>query len=151
MTKRLEILLERQQSNQEVIQKKTSNEVKELQNTKRIKQKDICDPEISLIRTNLISKYKDIQNDIHEQIVKEKTAYIEHKFNQIAADKSRSSFWKEKKRMTKNATLDSLIVKDADGNRLYNPEQIKNRTADYYEELYRHKTRRPHPYHMEVE
>ena len=53
--------------------------------------------------------------------------------------------------MTKNEALESLIVKDADGNRLFDPEQIKDRAANYYEDLYRSKPRRPHPYHAEVE
>ena len=53
--------------------------------------------------------------------------------------------------MTKDATFDSLIVKDEDGNRLYDPEQIKDRTARYYEDLYKSKPRRPHPYHAEIE
>lgn len=89
---------------------------------------------------DFIHEYKEIQNHIHEQIVREKTSQIENKFNQIAAVKSRASFWKEKKRMTKNEALESLIVKDADGNRLFDPEQIKDRPANYYEVLYRSKT-----------
>ena len=83
-------------------------------------------------------------------MVKEKTAYIENKFNKISADKSRTSFWKEKKQMTRNNTLDSLTVKDEMGNRKYESEEIKQCVANYYENLYRYKTKRPHPYHNEL-
>ena len=49
---------------------KTSNEIKELQNTKCAKKKEIRNPDNTLNKTNLISEYKDIQNNIHKQIVK---------------------------------------------------------------------------------
>ena len=76
--------------------------------------------------------------------------YIEKKLNQIAADKSRTSFWKEKRQITRNNTLDSLTVKDKEGNRKYDPEEIKECMAGYYEDLYKFKPKRPHPYHDEV-
>ena len=52
--------------------------------------------------------------------------------------------------MTRNEAFDSLIVKDENRMRLYNPDLIKERTARYYEDLYKRKIRRPHPYHEEV-
>ena len=102
------------------------------------------------MREYMICDYKEIQDLIHNQMVTEKTAYIEEKFNQINADKSRTSFWKEKRKMTQNNTLDSLTVKDENGNRKYEPEEIKECIASYYENLYRYKQKRPHPYHAEV-
>ena len=76
---------------------KSSREVCELQNIKRDKKKEIRDPQNTQIKPNLICEYKDIQNQIHDQIVREKTVFIENKFNQTTADRSRSAFWKEKK------------------------------------------------------
>ena len=127
-----------------------STEVKILQNEKREKKKEIRTQTEPEIRNNLISQYKEIQNRIHSQMVTEKTLHIEEKFNRIAADNSRTSFWKEKRKMTKNNTQDSLTVKDKNGNRKYDPEQIKECYATYYENLYSFKPKRPHPYHQEV-
>ena len=129
---------------------KISNAVKNLQKQKREKKIEIRKQTDSETRNNMILQYKDIQECIHNQMVTEKTSYIENKFNQIAADRSRASFWKEKRRMTRNHTQESLTVKDENGNRKYEPEEIKECMATYYENLYRHKTKRPHPYHQEV-
>ena len=76
---------------------------------------------------------------------------IERKFNEINNDRSRTKFWNEKKRMTRNDTLESLVIKDINGMRQYNPEQIMEQTALYYENLYANQPYRPHPYHDEVQ
>ena len=66
-------------------------------------------------------------------------------------DKSRNTFWKEKKKMSRNPVLESLIIKDEQGMRQYDPEKIKEHTAKYYENLYKKKDTTPHPYHQEVQ
>ena len=129
---------------------KMSSELKMLQSEKIEKKKEIRIQTDTVNRNNMICEYKEIQNLIHNQMVTEKTLQIERKFNQIAADRSRASFWKEKRNTTKNNTHDSLTVKDEHGNRKYEPSQIKECMATYYENLYKNKPRRSHPYHHEV-
>ena len=129
---------------------KVSIELNELQTMKRMMKLEIRDPTNMERKTTLVTQYKDIQQRIHDQIIKEKTMIIQKKFEEINADKSRTRFWKEKKQMTRNEVLQSLIIKDENGVRIYEPEQIKEKTASYYENLYKAKTMRPHPYHNEV-
>ena len=52
--------------------------------------------------------------------------------------------------MSKNSTLDSLIIKNNEGIRQFNPDSIKEEAAKYYENLYREKPIIPDPYHNEV-
>ena len=66
-------------------------------------------------------------------IVEEKTTKIQQRFERILADKSRTTFWKEKRAMTRNPVLESLIIKDDQGRRIYSPEGIKETNAQYFE------------------
>ena len=129
---------------------KVSLEIKRLQTMKIEKKKEIREKTDVAARNNAIGEYKEIQDQIHKQMVTEKTSYIEKKFNQINSDKSRTSFWKEKRQMTRNNNLDALAIKDEKGKRKYEPEEIKECMAKYYEDLYRYKPKTPHPYHDEV-
>ena len=99
----------------------------------------------------LIGTYKVIQLQIREQMTTEKAEYIENKFKMIVADRSQSTFWKEKKKLTKNPVLESLIIKDENGRRLFSPEEIKEGTARYYQDLYAKKPIMSRPYHTWVE
>ena len=102
------------------------------------------------IRSDLIAKYKEAQSKVTEQIEIERFTITKEKFEKIAADKSRNSFWKEKKRLSRDPALDALTIKDSNGNRQFHPESIKKHTAMYYENLYQGKTHLPQPYHQEV-
>ena len=102
-------------------------------------------------KNRLIETYKNIQVHIHEQMTNEKAETMEIKFKKIIADRSQGTFWKEKKKLTKNPVLESLIIKDVLGNRLFSPEEIKEGTADYYQNLYAKKTFTLRPYHTWVE
>ena len=53
--------------------------------------------------------------------------------------------------MSRNPSLESLIIKDKTGNRIYAPEQIKEVTARYYETLYKNKNLPCRPYHIQLE
>ena len=66
------------------------------------------------------------------------------------ADKSRSTFWKEKRNITRNPLSTSQTIKNEKGERQYNPESIKEHTAQYYEHLYKKKPYDPQPYHQEI-
>ena len=72
-------------------------------------------------------------------MMEEKTIHIENKFKKIVADKSRNAFWKEKRNLSKNPVLEALIIKNEHGHRLFNPEEVKEGTASYYQNLYKKK------------
>ena len=101
-------------------------------------------------RPELIAKYKEAQTKVTEQIEKERFEITKDKFRKIAADKSRNSFWKEKKRLMRDPALDALTIKDANGNRQFHPDSIKKHTAHYYKKLYQGIKHPPQPYHHEV-
>ena len=87
---------------------------------------------------------------MREQMIKEKTDLIEQKLTLMAQDKSRNTFWKEKKRMIKDRTLESLVIRNEHGERQYDPMSIKEHTAKYYENLYKQREYKKHPYHDEI-
>ena len=91
-----------------------------------------------IVRAGHIETYKSVQTSINESIVEEHAQKIEQKFKRILADKSRTNFWKEKRTLTKNPTLDleSLGIKDENGDRIFAPSHVKEATAKYYETLY---------------
>ena len=129
---------------------KFSEEVSQKRTEKR-QLKDIIQGETDNgKKKDLISQYKDLQDEIKDMIVKERTEKIEQKFQRIASDNSRTSFWREKRAITKNPVLESLIVKDANGKRIYCPERIKEVTANYYENLYKDKNLPSRPFHTQL-
>ena len=130
--------------------KKASKEIKELSNKKRILKKEIQSENDKEMKKQLIMEYKTLQEKILDKMTKEKTQSITHQFEKMMSDKSRNSFWREKKKMSKNSTLDSLIIKNNEGIRQFNPDSIKEEAAKYYENLYREKPIIPDPYHNEV-
>ena len=101
----------------------------------------------SMRKYDLIGEYKVIQSKCHEQILKEKTEETTKKIEKIITDGSLNSLWKEKKKCSQNPALESCIIKDAQGKRIFDPEEIKEQTALYYETLYKDKFFEPHPYH----
>ena len=67
------------------------------------------------------------------------------------ADNSKNALWNEKRIMSRNHTLESLVIKNDKGERLYNPEEIKDEKANYFENLFKAKEFPSHPYHSYVE
>ena len=65
----------------------------------------------------------------------------------MTEDKSKVTFWKERKKLKRNATNECLTVKNDEGLRQFDPEKVKNTVADYYERLYAKKDVRHHPHH----
>ena len=76
--------------------------------------------------------------------------YTEQKLEKIASDKTKTSFWKEKKKLSRDPVLQQLTIKDKNGLRQFQPESIKHHTALYYENLYSEKPYTPMPYHREI-
>ena len=130
--------------------RKFSKAVQDLCNEKKTIKKQISKQNDRPLKNDLISEYKSKQEQIKLQMAQEKTQQIETKFRNIIADKSRNAFWKEKKRMSNNPVLESLIIKDPSGRRLFNPEEVKEGAALYYENLYKQNPVEPLPYHLEI-
>ena len=130
--------------------KKVSKECYLLQKDKKAIKSLLQNETDSEKRYLLIGRFKQLQKDICEQIAKEQVEQTENKFQQIANDITGKAFWREKKKVVRDATLDLLTVKDDCGTRQYTPDGIKETTATYYENLYATKNFPYHPYHEEV-
>ena len=129
---------------------KVSNTIKKMRDEKKDQKKIIQHTINANERSEAIKKYKEIQENIRTHIIHEKSIKIQGKLEKILQDKSRNSFWKEKKLMTRNPALESLIIKNDQGKRIYEPSRIKEQTAKYYENLYKMKPYTTHPHHHEV-
>ena len=55
-------------------------------------------------RAELIMQYKEKQCQIRDKILIEKTSMINMRFNRMLADKSKTSFWKALKKITRSST-----------------------------------------------
>ena len=94
---------------------KFSHEVKELRDIKKTIKADIKTEREYDTKGDLIKKYKEVQEKITTQINKEKKEIMKQKLQKIASDKTKTSFWKEKKKMTRNPALEALTIKDQKG------------------------------------
>ena len=103
---------------------KVSKEIRELQKDKKAIKKLLENEADKEKRFQLIYRYKQVQNNTVEQITKEQIKHTEAKFHRIASDKTGKSFWKEKKKITRDPTLELLTVKDSKGVRQYTPDAL---------------------------
>ena len=76
---------------------KFSSEVKDLQNEKKKRKISISKASTASEKKVLIAKHKEIQNRVTSQIEEERSLVIKGKFEKIIADKTRITFWNEKK------------------------------------------------------
>ena len=130
--------------------KKVTRRTREIRKEQKIIKRSLDGETDRERRFQLVGQYKQLQNAAIEQISKDRIEETEIKFRRIIDDKSGNAFWKEKKKLTRDPTLDLLTVKDKQGIRQYTPEGIKETTAKYYEDLYSKKDFPYHPYHTEV-
>ena len=130
---------------------KPSQETKKFRETKKELKKDIQKEKDQEKKQLLINNYKHIQELAKEQILKEKSEMVKRKFERIKNDKTGKSLWKEKKIITRNPALETLTIKDDKGRRQYLPNDIKETTAKYYENLFKNKEFPFHPYHRSVQ
>ena len=129
---------------------KQSNEVKEINKSKRDLRHKIQKENDTLIRADLIHSHKELQDRAKRLQILEKTNEIEKKLEKLINDKTNRALWQLKKAVTRNPTAESMIVKNLRGERQFNPEYIKEATASYYEALYKMKKFPPRPYHEEI-
>ena len=130
--------------------KKMTKERRELQEDKKTIKKLLDKEKDKDKRFHLVKRYKELQKDTHELITKEQVKETEAKLERIVNDKTGNTFWKEKKKIRRDPVLELLTVKDENGVRQYTPDDIKETTARYYENLYAKKDFPHHPYHDDV-
>ena len=131
--------------------RKETKDMKVSKNKKKELKKEIMAEKNDEKRKALIEDHKKLQELTKALLVKEKTEEIKQKLERIISDKTGKSLWKEKRFMSRDPALDSMVVKDANGHRQFSPESIKEATASYYQNLYKQKEFPYHPYHKEVE
>ena len=70
--------------------------------------------------------------------MEKQSEYVEKKLNEIITTGATNSraFWKFRKKLLKSDTDNLQAIKDKNGKKLYDLESIKERVADYYEDLY---------------
>ena len=124
--------------------------IKEKQNLKKSLRKQIESEKDKETKEALIRDYKQLQERIKDIMTEEAATRVEEKFHLITSDNSRTSFWKEKRKMSKNPLLESLTIKDNQGYRVYSPQHFKEVTATYYENLLKKKDIPARPLHIEL-
>ena len=129
---------------------KSSTTIKQFNDQKKQLKQQIQAEQNPETKTQLINNYKDIQERTKEQMIFEKSEEIKERFEKITSEPSRHTFWKEKKKVSRNPASDCIIIKDKNGGRHFEPNSIKENIANYYEELYKYKEYQYHPYHDEV-
>ena len=130
---------------------KFSDEVEKLRKQKGPLKKEIQTERNEMEKQMLIDQYKNLQDEIRKLIVEERTEKIRQKFNKIIADKTRTTFWKEKRAAARNPLMETTVIKNEDGKRVYSPQQIKNVTEKYYRDLYKKKKLEERPFHKDLE
>ena len=83
----------------------TSVKLKEMHEKKKEIKRLIQQETDKSKRSVMTNEPKIIHDNIKVEMIKEKTSEIEHKFKKIIADKSRNSFWKEKRTMTRSSSI----------------------------------------------
>ena len=129
---------------------KVSKKAREIQKEKRTIKSLLKDESDKQTRYLLIGQYKKLQEESRDLVIEEQTEQTKLKFEKILNDKTGQAFWKMKKNLSRDPTLDMLTVKNSKGERQFTPEGIKETMANYYENLYKEKEFPHHPYHNEV-
>lgn len=130
---------------------KFSIEVENLRKQKGPLKKQIQSQTDGIKKEELVNLYKTLQEEIRNLIIMERTEKIKQKFNRIIADKSRATFWKVKRESTKDPALESTVLKNENGVRVYSPDQIKYVTENYYRNLYKRKYIEVRPFHTDLQ
>ena len=130
--------------------KNQSNELKQMHRQKRTIKNEIQNEKDRQKKDSFIAKYKETQETIRNQHIKEKSEMIQEKLEKIVSDRSKTSFWNLKKKITRDQTIESLAVKNQDGIRQFEPDAKKETYVSYYETLFKKKTFPHHPYHDEI-
>ena len=112
------------------------NEVRKMLQEKRKIRRETNATEDTENKNNLIQRRKEIETLIKQKIEKnEEEKIIEMTENLSDKKNNNKELWKIKRRMRAKQSC-AFSVKDKEGNDINNPEGIKKRVTEYYDELY---------------
>ena len=95
--------------------------------------------------------YMKKQVEVRELIREERRHKLESRFHKMITEGNNLGFWREIKMARRDDCPTWMTIKDDDGNRIFDPQKIKERIATYYESLYKKQQPRvDHPYHSKV-
>ena len=77
----------------------------------------------------ILNENKLIQERIKGQILLERTKKANEQLKKMTDDKTRVLFWKERKKLKRNQMNTYLTVKNEEGERMYDPESVKETMA----------------------
>ena len=111
-------------------------EVKEIMNEKREIRRKTRKTENPEEKRKLEDKRKEIEKQIKDILEEKEEKKISDITKKLSEKKNNYEvLWKMKKKMQKKQET-AHIIKDKGGNDLKTPDEIKNRTSEYYKELY---------------
>ena len=103
----------------------------EKKNAKRAFESETC----AVKKPKLKEYYIQKQGELRTQIEYEHNDVISKKFSSMV-EQGKNGFWKEVKRSKRDKMSEWISIKDANGERILDPERQKERIASYYEDLY---------------
>ena len=130
---------------------RTSKELQHLRKEKRNLKNQIRQETDDGHRKRLILEYKAMEIKVRTKLQLERKEQAKVKLQKIIKDKSKNNLCKEIKRVSRDPSADAMVLKDSNGIRHFTPDGIKECTANYYEDLYKKKPVKYHPYHQQLE
>ena len=129
---------------------KFSEEVKSLRAEKRQLKKMISTEQNDQKKDQLKQKYYEIQKQTRDKIQEERDEETKRQFRKMIEDKSRTAFWKLIKNGNRKPPSSWVAIKDKNGKRITDPQKYKERSAEYYKDLFSMQPLEHHPYHDHV-
>ena len=102
-------------------------------------------------REEAVKSFKELQKNLREQILLERTEKMKIRMSTLAQDSSKNTFWRERRKLKREPVKKDLTVKDENGIRQLVPSNIIETMASYYENLYKIKPTRWHPIHAKIQ
>ena len=97
-------------------------------------------------KKKLLDEYVTKQKEVQLLAEEEEKTRCKQRFEKMM-EHGVNGFWKERKAINRDDGADWLIMKDENGQRVFDPERNKDIIADHYEKLYSKGDPPHHPYH----
>ena len=97
-----------------------------------------------------VQNYLDLQTKITDQILEERTAKIDRRLDNMMKDKSKNTFWKERKKANRDELSEWMVTKNDKMERIYDTEKNMENVTSHFESLFRQPAGSEHPYHEET-
>ena len=127
-----------------------TKEMKRLRQERKVLKKDFEKETNEDLKGVKLNRYVKKQIEIKELAKVEEQEATEARFERMMK-RGPNGLWDERKRMRKDNTGEWGIVKNEEGERIYDPEEVKKVNARHYENLYGRKPVPHHDYHDHVE